>query len=113
MSWEGTHNEDYVQVFKYMDPYLFAYVGIGLVLGLSVLGAAWVRLFKYLKILFMNLSPFLSFPPLTNPPTQPHHTTFKITPPPPLLLLTQRYQFFFEIIYMNITPHIINHRVCF
>ena len=40
-SWEGTHNEDYFQVFKYMSPYIFAYVGIGLVLGLSVLGAAW------------------------------------------------------------------------
>ena len=40
-SWEGTHNEDYLQVFKYMDPYIFAYTGIGLVLGLSVLGAAW------------------------------------------------------------------------
>ena len=41
LSFEGTHNEDYYQVFKYMSPYIFAYVGIGLVLGLSVLGAAW------------------------------------------------------------------------
>jgi V-type H+-transporting ATPase proteolipid subunit len=41
LSFEGTHNEDYFQVFKYMSPYIFAYVGIGLVLGLSVLGAAW------------------------------------------------------------------------